>query len=309
MNILILGASGFIGTNLAIALSRNKDNNLTLADAHLEYFKPIVEAGVQCQIVQLDFFSRPDLDSVVRNQDIVYHLSSSNIPTTSNRSVSEEITVNVQSTLNLLDSCVREKVKKVIFISSGGTVYGKQFECPLSEDTATYPITSYGLQKITIEKMLYLYEYTYGLDYRVLRLSNPYGPYQRPNGKLGAVTTFTYKAINGYGIEVYGDGSVVRDYIYIDDAIEAVINIAEKETKYKTYNVGSGKGKSINEIIELISKALSINPSVIYKDARKVDVPINYLDVSRYENEFGKLSKMDFIEGVKKTAEFLREKY
>ena len=121
--------------------------------------------------------------------------------------------------------CIRCGVKKVVFVSSGGTVYGKEVDCPLKEKTATNPISSYGVQKITIEKLLYLYRYMYGLDYRIIRLANPYGPYQRPNGVLGAVTTFTYKALKGDEITVYGDGSVVRDFIYIDDAIRAIMKI------------------------------------------------------------------------------------
>lgn len=110
-----------------------------------------------------------------------------------------------------------------------GQVYGKEVDCPLKEKTATNPISSYGVQKVTIEKLLYLYRYMYGLDYRIIRLANPYGPYQRPNGVLGAVTTFTYKALKGDKIVVYGDGSVVRDFIYIDDAIRAIMKIVRRE--------------------------------------------------------------------------------
>ena len=120
-------------------------------------------------------------------------------------------------------------MKKIIFISSGGTIYGEG-KCPLSEEAPTNPITTYGIQKLTIEKIIYLYSYIHGIDYRIVRMANPYGPYQRPNGKLGAVTTFTYKALKNEMIEIYGDGTNVRDYIYIDDAIAAIINVAMKDT-------------------------------------------------------------------------------
>ena len=208
-------------------------------------------------------------------------------------------------TIKLLDACVKEKVKKVIFISSGGTVYGKEVSCPLQEETATNPITAYGVQKITIEKLLYLYKYMYGLDYRVIRLANPYGPYQRPNGVLGVVTTFTYKALKHEKIVVYGDGSVIRDFIYIDDAIRAILNIVNGENKYRTFNLGCGYGTSIKELLECIYTVLMVEMDIEHTSARKVDVPINYLDISRYENAYGKLNPISLKNGIKFTADYM----
>lgn len=228
------------------------------------------------------------------------------MPSTSNGQIPEEIKSNVVLTARILDACVRQNVKKVVFISSGGTVYGKEVNCPIKEDASTYPISSYGIQKISIEKLLYLYNYLYGLDYRVIRLANPYGPYQRPNGLLGAVTTFTYKAINNEQILVYGDGSVVRDFIYIDDAIKGILNIEKCESEYKTFNLGSGKGTSIKEVLADIKEALNIDLNITYKESRKVDVPKNYLDISRYEKTCGKLNPIELKEGIIKTAEFLK---
>lgn len=143
-------------------------------------------------------------------------------------------------------------MKKVVFISSGGTVYGKESSCPLSENTPTNPISSYGVQKITIEKLLYLYNYMYGLDYRIIRLANPYEPYQRPDGVLGAVTTFTYKALKGEKINVYGDGSVIRDFIYIQDAVRAIIKVVNGESEHHVFNLGCGYGTSIKKLLETI---------------------------------------------------------
>lgn len=130
----------------------------------------------------------------------------------------------------------------------------------------------------------------YGLDYRIIRLANPYGPYQRPNGVLGAVTTFTYKAIKREEIQVYGDGSVVRDYIYIDDAINAIIKVVNGENKHHTFNLGCGYGTSIKELLLTIEKALGIELKIVYRAGRTVDVPVNYLDISRYEKYYGKLN-------------------
>ena len=195
MNILLLGAAGFIGTNLTLKLSEDPNNRITLVDVNKNYFRPeVLEKNVS--VVESPLNENTDFASLLAGQQVVYHLISTTVPTTANQQVANELTANVVMTARLLDACVVCGVQKVVFISSGGTVYGKESRCPLKEDTATEPITSYGVQKITIEKLLYLYHYMHGLDYRVVRLANPYGPYQRPNGILGAVTTFTYKALN-----------------------------------------------------------------------------------------------------------------
>lgn len=307
MNILIMGAAGFIGTNITIKLAQNKKNNLTLVDKRREYFSNIEKFGFRnVHIVESPLNLDTDF-SFLENQEIVYHLVSTNVPATSNQHVSQDIQANVLFSSNLFDACVKFKVKKVVFISSGGTVYGKESNCPLSEITATNPICSYGLQKVAIEKLLYLYHYMYGLDYRIIRLANPYGPYQRPNGVLGAITTFTYKALKGEEIQVYGDGTVVRDFIYIDDAIRAILQIVEGENQHHIFNLGCGYGTSIKEVLNIIKDTLDVELNVVYKERRAVDVPTNYLDISRYEKYYGSLNPISLEEGIKKTAAFIKK--
>lgn len=306
MKHLILGAAGFIGTNLAIQLSKQEDVDLILVDQKKEYFKKLEELQLRNTELRIQPFSNNmDFDSLLAGVDVLYHLVSTSIPANSNQQVPQELMSNVVFTSLLLEACVRHKISKIVFISSGGTVYGKEACCPLNEETPTYPINSYGVQKITIEKLLYLYHHMYNLDYRVIRLSNPYGPYQRPNGILGAVTTFTERALKDEPIVIYGDGSVVRDFIYIDDAIRAIITIARDDAKHKTYNVGSGYGLSIQELVDIVQSVLKRKSMIEYKQGRTVDVPVNYLDISRYENEFGQLVFCSIEEGIKRTASFL----
>lgn len=305
MNIVILGAAGFIGTNLAIKLAENKNDRITLVDKRMEYFFEIQKYGFDNVRIKESSLDNNDSFNVLQNQDVVYHLVSSNVPTTSNQHISQDIESNVLFSSKLLEACVRFGIKKVVFMSSGGTVYGKEAKCPLKEDTPTNPISSYGVQKVTIEKLLYLYNYIYGLDYRVIRLANPYGPYQRPNGVLGAVTTFTYKALKGEEIQVYGDGTVVRDFIYIDDAVRGIVNIVNGENEHHIFNLGCGYGTSIKNVLKTIEHALGINVNIVYKEARAVDVPVNYLDISRYEKCYGKLEPLSLEMGIRKTAAFL----
>lgn len=290
MNILILGAAGFIGTNLTLRLAKDPQTQITLVDSDLSYFRPVQAFGLPNITYKVSaFHSDTSFDEFLEGQDIVYHLFSTTMPTTSNQHIPQEFLSNVVTTMNMLEACVRCQTKRIVFISSGGAVYGKEAICPISENTVTLPITSYGLQKINIEQTLYLYHYMYGLDYRILRLANPYGPYQRPNGKLGAITTFIYKALRSEEIIVYGDGSVVRDFIYIDDAVRALINVAEGNADLKIFNIGSGKGTSIDQALALIQSTLNIPLKITYRNGRKVDVPVNYLDISRYETIYGRL--------------------
>lgn len=310
MKILLLGAAGFIGTNLTIELAKKTEDEITLVDRSKAFFKPIVDMNLNnVRILEADLTVDMDFDSILKEQEVVYHLVSTTVPTTSNQHISQELVSNVVFSTNLFEACIRCGVKKVVFVSSGGTVYGKEVDCPLKEKTATNPISSYGVQKITIEKLLYLYRYMYGLDYRIIRLANPYGPYQRPNGVLGAVTTFTYKALKGDEITVYGDGSVVRDFIYIDDAIRAIMKIVNGENKHRTFNLGCGYGTSIKQVLETIEKALGIKLNVSYLEGRKVDVPVNYLDISRYEKYYGALNPISLEDGIRKTADFMKKEY
>lgn len=308
MNILLLGAAGFIGTNLTIKLAEEQHNLVTLVDRNVSYFTSVKAKGfTNIKYIENNLNVNSDFGNIVANQDIVYHLISTTIPATSNKHVLQEIIVNVVFAANLLDACVNNGVKKIVFISSGGTVYGKEANCPLKEETPTKPISSYGVQKVTIEKLLYLYRYINGLDYRIIRLANPYGPYQRPNGVLGAVSTFTYKALKNEKIIVYGDGSVIRDFIYIEDAVKAILNIVNGENIHRTFNLGCGYGTSIEEVLNTIRKALGLDMDIEYTPARPIDVPVNYLDISRYEEAYGKLNPTSLEEGIKKTAQFMKK--
>lgn len=310
MNIILLGAAGFIGKNLTVELLKNKENILTLVDKSVEFFGDIDKYFLEnVKIIEERFEENTDFDRLLLGQDIVYHLVSTTVPTTSNQNIAQELKENVIATTNMLEACIRCKIKKIIFFSSGGTVYGKNTLCPISEDSLLYPINSYGLQKVTIEKILYLYWHIYGLDYRIVRLSNPYGPYQRPNGILGAVTTFTYRALKNEKIIVYGDGSVIRDYIYIEDAVRAVLNVANGNDGQNIFNIGSGYGTSIQKVLETIQSVLKKKLNVIYRSERKVDVPENYLNVARYEEYYGKMSPVTLHEGIEKTVFFLKQKY
>lgn len=307
MRILVLGAAGFIGTNLCQHLCEDKDNFVIAYDCSmpaLERLKNTISTE-NIRYVDGHFEINDDYVTLTRDVDVVYHLISTVVPGTCNQGIAEEFMSNTVVTVKLLDACVMNKVKKIVFLSSGGTVYGKITEVPIKEDTPLNPISSYGIQKLTIEKLLYLYHYLHKLDYRIVRLANPYGKYQNPNGVQGVVTTFVYKAINNEPVRLYGDGSVVRDYIYVEDAVKAITQIAAYEGEQKIFNVGTGVGYSVKEIITAIEQTLQLKMDIDYQPGRAVDVPVNILDISRYANEIGAMQYISLEEGILKTRDYL----
>jgi UDP-glucose 4-epimerase len=293
--------------NLLKRLSSDKENHILAVGRNKESLSKIEHEGYfNVDVCAADFNDIDAYKKILDGQDFLFHLVSTTVPTTSNKNIPEEFRENVMNTAYLLEICVERKIKNIIFVSSGGTVYGKDYICPLKENLALRPINSYGIQKATIENLLYLYKYQFGLEYKVVRLANPYGPYQRPNGVQGVVTNFIYRALQNQDLCIYGDGSIVRDYIYIDDVITAILNIAFKQNNFDTYNVGNGVGTSINQLVEYIKEVVPTKSKVIYMDRRSVDVATNYLNIERYESVFGSIISTTLKEGIEKTAIFLK---
>lgn len=303
--IAIMGAGGFIGTNLIKALAENPENYILALDKNGERLDAIAcMKALNVDTHLMDFNDTGTYEELLHKQDYLFHLVSTTVPTTSNSNIPRELEENVINTSRLLNVCIERKVGRVVFLSSGGTVYGVENICPLTEGMSLKPINSYGMQKMVIESLLYIYKYQFGLDYKVVRLSNPYGPYQRPDGIQGVVSTFIYKALHNEDIVIYGDGSIVRDYIYICDAISAILKVAFSDIENEVYNVGSGIGMSVNQVVDVIKKNIPTRSRIIYGEGRSVDVASNYLDISRFESVFGKMSLNSLEDGIKKTVHF-----
>lgn len=309
MRKLILGAEGFIGTNLTLELLKDELNSLVLYDKPQKQYLHLGEMrkSNRIEIKEGIFHLERDFDELTKGVSEVYHLISTTIPSNSNEQIAKGIEDNVVSTANLLDSCVRNNVSEVIFISSGGTVYGVAEKVPVMEEALLNPISAYGMQKISIEKLLYLYHYMYGLDYRIIRLANPYGPYQKPNGVQGVIATFLYQALAEIPLKVYGDGTVIRDYIYINDAIKGIIRIANYFGEEKIFNLGTEIGYSINEVIHIIGKVTGKKLNVQYLSGRKIDVPINILDMRKYKSLIGDMEYKTVEDGIKETIPYITQ--
>ena len=248
------------------------------------------------------------LREAVRGMEVVFHFVSTTLPKTSNDDPAYDVRSNLVDTIQLLETCVEAGVRKVVFASSGGTVYGPPKTIPITEEHPADPISSYGVVKLAMEKYLGLFHHLHGLDYAALRISNPYGPYQDPERQQGAVGVFLNRLRLGEPITIWGDGGVVRDYLYVSDLVDALLLAAEKDTPHRLFNIGSGHGASLNELVELMAEAgadVGKRPEVEYLPGRPLDVPTNVLDVSRAREELGWEPRTDLADGIARTWEWL----
>lgn len=304
MNVLVLGGSGFIGYHLLNALIERSFN------PHVVDIKPPLMKGVKYSYV--DLYNISHETPIFKGVDVVYHLAWTTLPKTSNDDPTYDVTSNISITLNILKACVNFGVKKIIFISSGGTVYGIPSSIPINERHSTNPICSYGITKLMAEKYLHLYHHIYGLDYLVLRPSNPFGEFQDPAGMQGAISVFLANLAKEKPIVIWGDGNVVRDFLYISDLADAMvksIDYSPSPTDSRVFNVGSGRGVSLNELVDIISQVTGLKPIVNYTETRSLDVPANILDISLIREKLGWVPMHDVVDAIEKTWKWIRNSY
>jgi len=169
---------------------------------------------------------------------------------------------------------------------------------------APEPITAYGISKLAIEKYLALYGHLHRLDYRVLRVTNPFGPFQIPIKNQGLIAALVSRAIRNEAIEIWGDGSVIRDFIFVDDVVDALIAAANDRSDVRLFNIGSGQGRSVSEVISSIELCLDTKLAIDWKPARPVDLPVSITAVDRAKDILGWMPTTSFQAGLEKTIEW-----
>lgn len=301
MKVLVVGGCGFLGSHLVDALVSRGDI-VRVYDRKPELFRP---EAARVEYVYEDFDDAAAIDRAAEGIDAVIHLVSTTIPQTSNANPVFDAQSNVVGSLNLLEACRRHGVGKSLFISSGGVIYGVPGMTPVPETHPTEPRCSYGITKLAVEKYFALYSYMHGLKYTVFRCGNPYGERQNPQGAQGAVTVFLAKAAKGEEIVVWGDGSVVRDFFYVSDFVDACLLALDRDDAGGVMNIGGGVGHSINEVIEIVRKVSGREVRVRYTPARPVDVPVNVLDISLAGERLGWRPKVGLEEGAARTWDWI----
>lgn len=294
MTILVIGGCGFIGSHIVAELAAYNYSVLV-------YDTNANDANNTDVITYINgsFSDLPALESAIERHNVshVVHLVSSTLPKSSNEDMKFDLTSNVVQTLSMLDLCVKHGINKVLYMSSGGTVYGVPQSLPVKETHPTDPTCSYGICKLAIEKYLALYKHLFGLQYVIIRAANPYGPGQNPLTGQGIIATYVHRIKMALPLEVWGDGRVIRDYFDVRD-LANLCHRALFSEHCGVFNAGSGNGTSINELIKVLSGQMQIQPQIIYKERRIFDVPTIILDCSRAEQFFGWKATINLVDGV-----------
>jgi UDP-glucose 4-epimerase len=304
MKILVTGGTGFIGSFVVEELLSNDHDVVIIANGRQ---LPQYLEGLSSRIkyYQADFGEADVLEKALIGCDAVIHLAWSTVPKQTKGATAFEFSSNITSSINLIEKCIDLNINKFIFISSGGTIYGIPESIPISESHSINPISNYGLSKLTTEKLLHLYHYSNNINYTVLRISNAYGERQNLYKNQGVIGVWLKSILQQKKIEIWGDGSVVRDYVYVKDVASAIISALQLIDGASIYNIGGGEGVSLNDIILEMRKIIDIDFTVKYKPSRNFDVPLNVLDISKAKMKIGFLPTISLQEGILRTWEWI----
>ncbi|MBN3753917.1 NAD-dependent epimerase/dehydratase family protein [Paraburkholderia sp. Tr-20389] len=305
MRITVFGGGGFIGSTIVDRLLRDNHEICVFERPRVDPYRQFNDSE-KVHWMTGDLTSVHDVTEAIDGSDIVVHLVSTTLPKSSNDDPIYDVQSNLVATLQLLNAMVAKNVKKIVFISSGGTVYGDPVYLPIDEKHPTNPKVSYGITKLAIEKYLLLYQYQYGIKANILRVANPYGERQRVETAQGAIAVFLDKALRKQPFEIWGDGTVTRDYLYIGDVAEAFARAVQYDGSESVFNISSGYGTSLNEIIGKIEAILGHPVERTYRPGRPFDVPASVLDNTLAKRELGWEPKVALDAGIKMTAAWLR---
>ena len=311
MRILVTGGAGFIGSNLVDKLlalghqvvvidnlSRGKEENLEQARKQQQSFSfykmDIREKGIKEVMAH-------------RRPEAIMHLAAQVSVRESVVDPAYDADVNILGTLNLLQASVNCGAKKFIFASSGGAIYAEPQYLPVDEKHLQQPLSPYGVSKKVIDDYLIFFRSSYGLLYTSLALSNVYGPRQDPYGEAGVVAIFIGQMLEGRIPTINGDGEQVRDFLCVDDAVEAFVLALEKSSE-GLYNIGTGTATSVNQLFEKLSTFTSFAGQAKYGPPKAGEMRRIYLDSQKAQRELGWQARISLEEGLMKTIAFFQER-
>lgn len=307
MKCVIFGGGGFIGSTIADRLLKDGHELRIYERPRVDPYREF-EKNEKVEWVTGDLQSVHDVNDALDGIDVVLHLVSTTLPKNSNDDPIYDVQTNLIATLQMLNAMVARHIRKIVFISSGGTVYGIPKYLPIDEAHPINPLVSYGITKIAIEKYLHMYEHIHGIKAITLRVANPYGERQRIETAQGAVAAFLHRAMMNMPIEIWGDGTVTRDYIHVSDVAEAFVRAIEYSGPNGVFNISSGSGTSLNELVGMLEEALGNTIERRYLPGRPFDVPVSILSNDLARRELMWTPSISMREGISRTAEWMKWK-
>lgn len=296
----VFGANGFIGRAVVRHLLAHKRAVVAIGRFFPVNYDQIVGGNVETRVVDLrDALS---VQATLHGIQYVIDLVNSSSPALGNARVVEDVEGNVVPHISLVQSCIMNRVSRIIFLSSGGTVYGAPRYLPLNEDHPTHPLVSYGVTKLMVEHYLRMLTRNSAVDHIILRVSNPFGPGQVLRKGQGLIASILERQAAALPIVVYGDGQTQRDYLFIDDLCHALTAALEAPSMHQTFNIGTGQGHSTLDVIREVEAALGRKLDILFEEERATDAKNNVLDCSKATQLLNWTAQTPFREGIQRTV-------
>lgn len=305
MKILVTGGAGFIGSNLADAFI--EDGHQVVVVDNL-YMGRMTNLHPDVKFYLMDIRAA-EIEKVFETEeiDLVYHQAAQMDVRASVEDPLFDASVNISGSLNLLQNSVKYKVKKFLFASTGGAIYGEQDYFPADEDHPTRPCSPYGITKLTVEKYLNYYQQVFGLNYTILRYANVYGPRQNPHGEAGVVAIFIQMMMAGGQPIINGDGKQTRDYVYVKDVVRANLLVLENGDN-EIFNVGTGLESDVNQIFRGLNEFCGNKTPEKHGPAKEGEQMRSVVSYAKIKSHLGWEPEVLFTDGLAKTVEYFRKK-
>ncbi|MDD2890365.1 MAG: NAD-dependent epimerase/dehydratase family protein [bacterium] len=304
MNCIVTGGAGFIGSHLVDRLIQQGDKVAIIDDLSSGKAKNINKSA---EFYKLKIESNK-IENVFRklSPEVIFHLAAQASVVNSTNNPDLDAKANIIGTINLLKLCIKHKVKKIVFSTTGGALYGNT-TVAATEEVYPSPASPYGISKFTGEQYIKFFGNEFNLEYCILRYANVYGPRQDPKGEAGVVAIFTQNMIKNKTCTLFGSGKLKRDYVYVKDVIEANI-LAIKLKANETLNIGTGIPTSVNELFELMGKFSNYSISPVYMPKRTGEIEISFLNYAKAKRLLGWEPKTSLADGLQETIKSFNEK-
>jgi UDP-glucose 4-epimerase len=306
MRILVTGGAGFIGSHTVDALVASGAGEVSVLDDLSTGKRHQVNA--KATLYQTDLRDADAVVSVVEKvrPELIFHLAAQ---MDVRRSVADppfDAQVNVVGFLNLIEAARKYGLKRVVFSSTGGAIYGEQDQFPCDEDHPRRPVSPYGVAKLATEAYLFFYKVEYGIDYLALRFGNVYGPRQDPHGEAGVIAIFCGRILDGKPVTIYGDGTQTRDYVYVGDVVRAVVSAGNSDTSGIALNVGTGIETNVNDLYSTLASIADFPTKAEHAAARPGEQKRSVISPARAARELGWRPEKKLADGLEEAYKYFK---